>query len=218
MLWSAYFALRGCMGLTPAARGSQEARFAQPLKDNFHGEFVYHCQVFRCWTPSYTRFLRVGFLSFPLLSSFPQESNEDTAAAFDRIDGCAPNILFPKHDSRILRLSSHPVCGFSMMERVRLCAVWPTENWLGSSLNHLQGWIIIWECCRQALGKRWLMCAAAADGKNALKVAAFHCRFREKRRWTNVAEKERLSLSLDTWRSQDLNDNASSNPLKNKFP
>ena len=35
----------------------------------------------------------------------------------------------------------NPVCGFSKMEQVRLCAVWPTENWLGSSINHIQGWM-----------------------------------------------------------------------------
>ena len=51
------------------------------------------------------------------------------------------NILFLKHDSSIFRQSSNPVCGFSMMEQVRLCAVWPTENWLGSSINHIQGWM-----------------------------------------------------------------------------
>ena len=38
------------------------------------------------------------------------------------------DLLFLKHDSRILRQSSNPVCGYSMMEQVRLCAVWPTEN------------------------------------------------------------------------------------------
>ena len=44
-----------------------------------------------------------------------------------------PDILFLKHSSRISRQSSSPVCGFSMMKQVRLCAVWPMENWLGSS-------------------------------------------------------------------------------------
>ena len=29
--------------------------------------------------------------------------------------------------------SSNPVCGFSMMERVRLCTVCPMENWCGTS-------------------------------------------------------------------------------------
>ena len=48
--------------------------------------------------------------------------------------------LVLKHASRILGHSSNPVFGFSMMEQVRLCAVWPTENWLGSSMNHIQGW------------------------------------------------------------------------------
>ena len=34
---------------------------------------------------------------------------------------------------------SNPACGFSMKEQVRLCAVWPMENWLCSSMNHIQG-------------------------------------------------------------------------------
>ena len=38
-----------------------------------------------------------------------------------------------KHESGILGHSSNHVCGFSMMVQVRLCAVWPMENWLGSS-------------------------------------------------------------------------------------
>ena len=32
------------------------------------------------------------------------------------------DILFLKHDSSIFRQSSNPVCGFSMMKQVRLCA------------------------------------------------------------------------------------------------
>ena len=51
------------------------------------------------------------------------------------------DILFLKHDRSILRQSSNPICGFSMMGQVRLCAVWPTGNWLGSSMNHIQGWM-----------------------------------------------------------------------------
>ena len=47
------------------------------------------------------------------------------------------DIIVLKHDSSILRQSSNPVCGLSMMEQVRLCAVWPTENWLTSSMNHI---------------------------------------------------------------------------------
>ena len=50
-----------------------------------------------------------------------------------------------KHESRILGHSSNPVCIFSMTEQVRLTAVWPTENWLGSSLNQIQGWTTVWE-------------------------------------------------------------------------
>ena len=56
-----------------------------------------------------------------------------------------------KHDSRILGHSSHPVCGFPMMEQVRLCAVWPMENWLGSSLNQIQGWTTVRESYSSAL-------------------------------------------------------------------
>ena len=48
--------------------------------------------------------------------------------------------------SRILEHSSNPaLCGFSMMEQVRLCAVWSMENWLGSSLNQIQGWTTVRE-------------------------------------------------------------------------
>ena len=56
------------------------------------------------------------------------------------------DILFLKHDSSIFRQSSNPVCGFSMMEQVRLCAVWPRDNWFGSSMNHLWGWKTVWIC------------------------------------------------------------------------
>ena len=53
------------------------------------------------------------------------------------------DILLLKHDSRILGQSSNSVCGFSMMEQVMLCAVWPAENWLGSSINHIQGMMTV---------------------------------------------------------------------------
>ena len=38
-----------------------------------------------------------------------------------------------------------------MMEQVRLCAVWPIENWLGSSLNQIQGWTTVRESYSRAL-------------------------------------------------------------------
>ena len=60
--------------------------------------------------------------------------------------------LAVKHESRILRHSSNHVCGFSMMEQVRrLCSVWPTKNWLGSSLKHIQGWTTVQESYSRAL-------------------------------------------------------------------
>ena len=49
-----------------------------------------------------------------------------------------PDILILEHDSSILKQSSNPVCGFSVMEQVKVCAVWPRGNWLSSSMNHIQ--------------------------------------------------------------------------------
>ena len=60
------------------------------------------------------------------------------------------DIPFLKQACSILRHPSNPVCGFSMMEHVRLCASWPTENWLGSSMSHMQGWLTVWEWMLQA--------------------------------------------------------------------
>ena len=48
-----------------------------------------------------------------------------------------------------------------MMEQVRLCAVWPTENWLGSSLNQILDWMTVRESYSRALeqealyGREW---------------------------------------------------------------
>ena len=61
-----------------------------------------------------------------------------------------------KQESRILGHSSDPACGFSMMDHVRLCAVWHMENWLDSSLNHIQGWITVRESYSRALEQRSL--------------------------------------------------------------
>ena len=55
---------------------------------------------------------------------------------------CRTDILFLKHDSSIFRQSTYVVCGFPMIEQVRLCAVWPMENWL----YLLQGWKSVWIC------------------------------------------------------------------------
>ena len=38
-----------------------------------------------------------------------------------------------------------------MMEQVRLCAVWPIENWNGSSLNQIQGRTTVRESYSRAL-------------------------------------------------------------------
>ena len=49
------------------------------------------------------------------------------------------------------------VGGFSMMEQVRLCAVWPMENWLGSSFNQIPGWITVREFYSRALEQGLLL-------------------------------------------------------------
>ena len=41
---------------------------------------------------------------------------------------CKAEFLALKHESRILGQSFYPVCGFSRMGQVRLCAVWPMDN------------------------------------------------------------------------------------------
>ena len=70
---------------------------------------------------------RVGLvLRLPLLR------REDVPAELARPEA---DILFLKLASSIFRQSSNPVCGFSMMKQVRLFAVLPTENWLGSSMT-----------------------------------------------------------------------------------
>ena len=74
-----------------------------------------------------------------------------------------PELLTLKHKSRILRHSSNPVCGFFMMEQDRLCAVWPMENWLGSSQNQIQDWTTVRESYSRALEQgplveRWMWC------------------------------------------------------------
>ena len=53
------------------------------------------------------------------------------------------DIIALNHVSRIRWQSSKPVCGLSMMEQARLCAIWPMENWLGTSMNHIQGWMTV---------------------------------------------------------------------------
>ena len=63
----------------------------------------------------------------------------------------SPEFLALKHEPRILGHAFNPVCGFSMMEQVRLCAVWPIDNWLGSSLNQIPGWITVRESYSGAL-------------------------------------------------------------------
>ena len=46
------------------------------------------------------------------------------------------------------------------MDQVRLCALWPVENCLVSSLNQIQGWITVRESYPRALEQGPLTCVA----------------------------------------------------------
>ena len=82
----------------------------------------------------------------------------------------SPEFLALKHKSRLLGHSSNPVCGFSMMEQVWLCAVWPTENWLGPSLNQIQGWTTVRKSYSRALEQGPLLQREKSDDANAVVV------------------------------------------------
>ena len=66
----------------------------------------------------------------------------------DLDDGCSSEFLALKHESWTLGHASNPICGFSVMEQVRLCAVWPTENCLGRVDDCL---IMLQECFRKSM-------------------------------------------------------------------
>ena len=61
-------------------------------------------------------------------------------------------ILFQKHGSSIFRQSSTLYVVSTWWNRLG-SAVLPTENWLGSSMNHIQGWMTVWKCYCNALEK-----------------------------------------------------------------
>ena len=64
----------------------------------------------------------------PLLIKDHQPTSISAAPKFLKIrdkESKVAEFLALKHDSRILGHSSNPVCGFSMMEQVRPCGVWP---------------------------------------------------------------------------------------------
>ena len=59
-----------------------------------------------------------------------------------------------------------------MMEQVRLCDVWPKENWLGSSLNQIQGGTAVRESYYRALEQGPL--AQRAKGGGGQREASAH--------------------------------------------
>ena len=100
--------------------------FSKRLNSNLNFLFIWNLflQIF----PSFF----FNPLSLPTLASLSRSS------PVNWINLSVPEFLALKHDSRIFGQTSSP-CGFSMMEHVRLCAEWPIENWLGSSLNLIRG-------------------------------------------------------------------------------
>ena len=84
---------------------------------------------------------RMTFSNYAL-SFFPDEGTTILDYQVNK-RGYREEVLALKHESRILGQSSNPVCGFSVMEQVRLCTVWTMENWLGYSLNQIQGFTTV---------------------------------------------------------------------------
>ena len=87
-----------------------------------------------------------------------------------------PEFLALKQKNRILGHSYNPVCGFSMMEQVTLCAVWPLENWLGSFLNQIQTGLdhcprILLSCFRSRISALFPISLSQSSGRtNWLKL------------------------------------------------
>ena len=57
-------------------------------------------------------------------------SSLSLSLSFGDVEVVLSDVLFLKHESSILRQSSNPVCGLSMTEQVRLCAVCPWRTGL----------------------------------------------------------------------------------------
>ena len=89
------------------------------------------------------------------------------------VNGCMravpPDIFFLKHASSIFRQSSNPVYGFSMMEQEQMGSVWPMENWLGSSIKHIQGWMTVWICYCHPLEQGYLSSTVVGGSMAELK-------------------------------------------------
>ena len=80
------------------------------------------------WTTGHCNSSRLG-QSFSLSRQAVTALVARSGSANQRTDERQADVLFLKHASSIFRQSSNPVCGFSRMEQVRLCAVWPMA-WL----------------------------------------------------------------------------------------
>ena len=93
----------------------------------------------------------VGWYSAHIQNGFCCKTTTDDD---ENESGAEPEFLALKQESRILGQTSNPVCGFSMMEQVRLCSVWPMENWLGSPLNQIQDWTTVRESYFRAIRAR----------------------------------------------------------------
>ena len=95
------------------------------------------------------------------------------------------------------------VCDFSMMEQVRLCAIWPTENWLGSSLNRIHCLRVLLSCCRKRMsdergrsGKRRARCNLKC-GHHSISLLSFIVRRKKRDVVVVVVKKELISISSE---------------------
>ena len=82
------------------------------------------------------------------------------------------------------------------MEQVRLCAVLPTENWLASSMNHIQGRMTVWICYCHALEKGCLVAGSPDDNlvdSLAFAIASFAVRELDQ---NFVPSSKRLSMRI----------------------
>ena len=88
------------------------------------------------WTTGHCNSSRLG-QSFSLSRQAVTALVARSGSANQRTDERQADILFLKHANSILRQSSTPICGFSMMDQGGLCAVWPTYR-------QIFGWLLLW--------------------------------------------------------------------------
>ena len=108
-----------CIRLKHAVGGFSSSRFPCRFASQFTLSHIWPPHARACSPRPLGGLLSIRRLLFFSSPQYPPVSHLSSLEAL-------PDFFFLKHDRGILRQSSNPVCGFSMMEQVRLCAVWPT--------------------------------------------------------------------------------------------